>query len=98
MGKGIPPIRCPQLGHQVEIAYCYRAGLDGLPCRRLFICWEAFVPRLRQVVARLLTEEEWKRCFEDPPKSKMQTLMELVERARETKGHGGDEEDGPAGQ
>jgi hypothetical protein len=40
------------------------------------------MPRLRSVVARLLTQEEWDRYFETPAPSKMQTLVDLIHRAK----------------
>ena len=87
MSGKLPSIRCPALGHQVEIGYCYKAGEEGLPCRRLLACWEGYVPRLRQVVQRLLTPEQWKRCFESPPRSKLQSLVKAINRAREDGSH-----------
>jgi hypothetical protein len=79
--RKIPEIRCPQLGHQVPLAYCYNMP-EGRPCRRLLACWEEVLPRLRSVVAKEMGPEEWRRCFEAPPPSKLVTLADLIEKAK----------------
>jgi hypothetical protein len=81
MNERVPEIRCPRLGHQVALAYCYHQAGSG-PCRRLFECWEGILPKLRRVVAKRMTPEEWKRCFESPPTPKMVSLVELIHQAR----------------
>jgi hypothetical protein len=78
--------RCPRLGHEVTLAYCYRTP-EGRPCGRLFLCWEGRLPRLRSVVARLLTPEEWRQCFEAPPSPKVATLVDLIQKVRERNEH-----------
>jgi len=37
---------------------------------------------LREVVAKRLTHEEWKMCFETPPPCKVVSLVEMIRRAR----------------
>jgi hypothetical protein len=81
MHDNIPEIRCPRLGHQVALAYCYRMA-ENRPCRRLFHCWEGVLPRLRTAVSRLLSAEEFQRYFETPPPPKLVTLVELAEKAK----------------
>ncbi len=81
MERKVPEIRCPQLGHQVPLSYCYNMP-EGRPCRRLLACWEEVLPRLRSVVAKDLGPEEWRRCFETPPPPKLATLAELIEKAK----------------
>jgi hypothetical protein len=78
-----PEIRCPKLGHPVSLAYCYRMP-EGHPCARLFGCWDGVLPNLRKVVAKLLTDEEWDRYFGTPPPSKLDTLVALIDHARDS--------------
>ena len=73
-------IRCPKLGHGVAFSYCRREG-GKLPCARSLVCWEPRFPA-REYFRRILTEEEWGKCFEQPPKPKMVSLLELIERAK----------------
>lgn len=77
----MPEIRCPKLGHQVSLAYCLRMP-EGHPCPRLFACWEDTIPALRTVVARVLPHDQWQRCFETPPSSKLDRLLELMGRVK----------------
>jgi hypothetical protein len=81
MRECIPDIRCPRLGHQVALRYCYQMVGRG-PCRMLFDCWEEILPNLRSVVAKRIPPDEWERCFEVPPQPKMVSLVELIQRAK----------------
>jgi hypothetical protein len=73
---------CRMLGHQVPFSYC-RAMADGLPCRLVADCWytqfdaagwlrEHFTP---EQIARITT----------PPKPKMTSLLDLIEKAKQQK-------------
>ena len=83
--RSLPPgddemIRCPRLGHQVNFSYCRKEN-RGLPCFKALDCWyEHFL--IEEMLRKELTEEEWKNCFEKPPKPKMLSLLELIDEAK----------------
>jgi hypothetical protein len=86
--NNIPPgddylIRCPKLGHQIAFAYC-RSENNGLPCLKALDCWFDHFP-VEEYFRGALSQEEWERVFEGPPRPKMHTLLELIERTQKTK-------------
>jgi len=89
MEKDIKPpgneymIRCPRLGHQVQFDYC-RNENNGLPCFKTLDCWfEHF--RVEEYLRNELDEDEWKKVFERPAKTKVQSLLEIIEQAKKKK-------------
>ena len=81
----VPPpdslqIRCARLGHQIPFSYCRGENL-GLPCPRIFLCWHPYFA-VETYLRQELTAEQWRDAFEQPGKSKLQTLAELIEQAR----------------
>ena len=70
--------RCPMLGHSLQFSYCRAPGAE-VPCRKIFDCWweefdvEAFIRDGYgdDMIARILA----------PPKDKILSLTELIERA-----------------
>lgn len=76
-------IRCPQLGGEVPFRYC-RIVNDDLPCRRIIICWE-----FRIEIERFLNEnysiDQIQRCLAPPTKSRMETILEIIEKAKRLK-------------
>lgn len=76
-------IRCPKLGGEVVFAYCKKEGGD-LPCPRTIQCWQRYFP-VEIYLRERLTESDWDRCFNSPPKAKMTTLIELIEEAKKRK-------------
>jgi hypothetical protein len=76
-------IRCPKLGGEVAFAYCKKETGD-LPCSRILICWQPHFP-VEAYLRERLSESEWERCFNQPPKEKMTTLIELIEAAKKRK-------------
>jgi hypothetical protein len=71
--------RCRMLGHQVPFSYC-RLLNSGLPCSRILDCWfERF--DIEDFMKRHYSEEELKKIL-SPPKPKITTLIELIEKAR----------------
>ncbi|MEJ5376817.1 MAG: hypothetical protein WHX93_09585 [bacterium] len=78
-------IRCPKLGNQVPLAYCYQQP-EGRPCARMLLCWEWRLPNLRRVLSRLVPAEKWDLFFETPPKPKAVVLMEEINRAKASQG------------
>ena len=76
-------IRCPRLGGEVTFAYCKQEG-GNFPCPRIITCWQAYFP-VEVLLRENLTQEEWNRCFNRPPKGKVDTIFELVEAAKKQK-------------
>lgn len=76
-------IRCPQLGGEVPFKYC-RTLQDSLPCRRIIICWE-----FRIEIGKFLNEnysmDEIKKALSSPPKTRIETIVEMIERAKRIK-------------
>ena len=79
-------IRCPQLGGEIPFQYC-RTVNENLPCRKILICWE-----FRIEISKFLCDHypaDQIQCFLAPPsKSKLDTILELVEKAKKLKGEG----------
>jgi hypothetical protein len=76
-------IRCPQLGGEVPFQYC-RTVNEDLPCRRIIICWE-----FRFEIAKFLSEhysiDQIEQALSPPKKSRVETLIELIEKAKKLK-------------
>jgi len=75
-------IRCPRLGGEVNFKYC-RIMNDRLPCRWIAGCWQMHTD-INRFLAEHYTTEELERIF-DPPKPKIQTLVELIEKAKKAR-------------
>ncbi|HAA05526.1 MAG TPA: hypothetical protein DCZ69_02085 [Syntrophobacteraceae bacterium] len=73
-------MRCPRLGGEVTLSYC-ECEAGELPCWRILHCWQAFLP-IDRYLRWKLTQEQWDRCFSQAPKTKVTSLLELVEAAR----------------
>jgi hypothetical protein len=70
---------CRMLGHSVPFRYC-RGVADGLPCRKILDCWfECF--DVAAFVKEHYTAEQIESVLA-PPKPKMTSLVELIERAK----------------
>ncbi len=76
-------IRCPKLGHEVDFNYCRKEN-NGLPCARALICWSSYFD-VEAFFKKELSEQEWKMAFETPPKPKLLSLLELIEKAKGSK-------------
>ncbi len=76
-------IRCPQLGGEVPFQYC-RTVNEDLPCQRIIICWE-----FRFEIAKFLSEhysiDQIEQALSPPKKSRVETLIELIEKAKKLK-------------
>jgi len=78
-------IRCPMLGHLLKFSYC-RTTDGNTPCRSIFNCWFQRIP-----VQQFIQDNFPKGTVEKitaPPKPKMQSLLELIEKAKNTKKNG----------
>lgn len=73
-------MRCPRLGGEVPISYCLKEG-GSLPCARTIACWQPIFPVEGYLRAKL-TESEWDACFNRQGKSKVVSLIELIEEAK----------------
>ena len=71
--------RCPRLGGSVPFDYCRKVA-EGLPCNQCLICWETVFP-VREYMARVLNEDEWRTAFEQPPSSRLEKILEAASRA-----------------
>ena len=86
--KDIPPgedhkIRCPRLGHQISFSYC-RLENRGMPCFKILDCWyEEFL--IEDYLRRELKPEDWVKAFRKSGKTKLLSLVEPIEQAREEK-------------
>ena len=84
--ENIPPendymIRCPRLGHQINFSYC-RIENRGLPCFKTLDCWYHHFP-VEEYLRKELEPEEWGKAFAKPKTTKMVSLLELIEQAKE---------------
>ncbi|OGP64009.1 MAG: hypothetical protein A2170_09475 [Deltaproteobacteria bacterium RBG_13_53_10] len=76
-------IHCLQLGGEIPFQYC-RTVNEALPCRRIIPCWE-----LRIEISQFLNEhystEELQRIFSPPSRTRIETILDLIEQAKKTK-------------
>ncbi len=71
--------RCPMLGHQVKFHYCRSCNRE-LPCSKIYDCWFQTFPV--EAFMQEHYEEEVLKKITAPPKPKMISLLELINRAR----------------
>ncbi len=72
-------IRCRILGHEVPFGYC-RTGTGPRSCRRIFDCWYEHFD-ITAFMQKHYSEEDIQRILE-PPRDKMVSLYELIQKAR----------------
>ncbi|MCK5241546.1 hypothetical protein KAR34_03745 [bacterium] len=73
--------RCRILGHEISFHYCRTQGEERL-CRHILNCWFERLP-----VEAFLKEHynpEALHTLWSPPAPKMHTLLELIEKAKQT--------------
>jgi len=78
--------RCPMLGGEVPFYYC-RAVNEELPCRKIIICWE-FRLEIGQFLNEHYSIDEIQRALAPPTKTRLDTILELIENAKKTKEEG----------
>ena len=78
-------IRCPMLGHPLNFSYCRSTDKDR-PCRNIFHCWYQRLP-VQQFVQTHFPAGTIEKLAA-PPKPKMLSLLELIEKAQATKKNG----------
>jgi hypothetical protein len=75
-------IRCPRVGGEVNFRFC-RFENNMLPCRWIVGCWEMRVD-MNKFMTDHYSKEEMDRIF-TPPKPKIESLLNLVEKAKKVK-------------
>jgi hypothetical protein len=86
--KNTPPgddfmIRCPRLGNPVPFSFC-RFESKGLPCFKIMDCWYDYF-MIEDFLRRELKPDDWEKLFNQLPKPKVLTLVELIEEAKKRK-------------
>lgn len=79
---------CRMLGHVLSFQYC-RTMQEGVPCGRILDCWFKVLP-IQKFIQENYSEEKQKLIFE-PPKPKMISLVDILEKARKVKDKNQDE-------
>lgn len=75
-------IQCPRLGHLIYFSYC-RFENRGLPCFKILDCWyDSFL--VEEFLRKELSIEDCEKVFNNPPRSNITGLVELIEQARKT--------------
>jgi len=80
-------IRCPQLGGEVPFRYC-RTMNEDLPCRRVIICWEFRIEILKFLGVHY-SIDQIQRALAPPSKTRLETILDLIEKAKKVKGEEG---------
>lgn len=70
---------CRMLGHEIRFGYC-RMLPEGRPCRLIVECWQGHFDIKAFLQSRY--SEEQIEAFLAPPKPKVVSLIELIERAK----------------
>ncbi len=72
---------CRKLGHHLKFEYC-RKEHDGLPCPKIRDCWFEKLD-IDGYLTQNFKPEEIAYIFE-PPKPKISSLFELIQKAQQT--------------
>jgi len=73
-------IRCPRIGGDVNFLFC-RTENNMLPCRWIAGCWKERM-EIQTFLEDHYTDDEVEQIF-TPPKSKIESLVNLVEKTKE---------------
>jgi hypothetical protein len=73
-------IYCSRLGMVAELPYCLSAS-EGLPCGNTIGCWRERTDIVK-ILKAAFTEEQLTGCFGGPPKSRMERILESLEKAK----------------
>jgi len=76
-------IRCLQLGGEVPFRYC-RTVHENLPCRRVMVCWE-FRLEISEFLSEHYSADQIQCAFAPPSKTRLDTILELSEKAKQVK-------------
>jgi hypothetical protein len=73
--------RCPRLGGPVSFSYCMEGSESKLPCWKVIDCWwEIF--DVKTYLKENLPEEDFRALLDQKPKSKIESILELIEKAK----------------
>ena len=76
--------RCPRLGNPVPFKYCMDNGDNTGPCFKIMDCWwEDF--DIRSYLEKRLSPEALDKLLKSKPPSKVASLVELIEQAKNAK-------------
>ncbi len=75
--------RCPQLGGPVTFAYCRRMNV-GLPCNKLYQCWQNEL-NVQQFLDDNFTPEEIEKTFASPHSGRMGTIFDALKSVTQNK-------------
>ena len=75
-------IRCPRVGGEVNFKFC-RFENNMLPCRWIIGCWQNYMD-VKRFLSDNYSNEDLAQIFA-PPKSKVESLVNLVEKAKKKK-------------
>lgn len=73
--------RCPRLGGPVTFEYCRQCGDERLPCWKVFDCWWEYFD-ITAYLSSNLSEDTFNKLVNTKPMPKINTLVELIERAK----------------
>ena len=79
-------MRCPMLGGEVPFHNC-RTVNEDLPCRKIIICWE-FRIEIGQFLNEHYSLDQIQRALAPPTKTRLDTILELIEKAKQIKEEG----------
>ncbi len=79
-------IRCPRIGGYVTFKLC-RSEHDFLPCRWVVGCWQEQM-NINEFLDEHFSKEDLDKIF-TPPKPKMESLVEMIEKAKKVKKENG---------
>ncbi len=74
---------CSQLGGEIPFRYC-RTVNDGLPCRKILVCWE-FRVEISGFLREHYSFDEIGRALAPPTKTRIEVMLELIEKAKRIK-------------
>ncbi len=75
-------MRCPRVGGEVNFRFC-RFENNMLPCRFIVGCWQGQID-IEAFLNEHYSEEELDSIF-TPPRPKMETLVDLMEKAKKAR-------------
>jgi len=79
-------IYCSQLGGEIPFRYC-RTVNEDLPCRKIMVCWE-FRIEISKFLGEHYSIDQIECAFAPPTKTRLDTILELIEKAKKTKEEG----------
>lgn len=77
--------RCPRLGGPVSFKYCRSCEAGRQPCFKIIDCWWETFDVVRYLKDHL-PEDQFRRLSESTPRPKIASLVELVEKAKDSQG------------